>query len=229
MAAIRGRPAADHRRRGLILAPRAVAQRLPARRGVGRAPRHRRPPRTGDPARPGVAGDRGRRGRQRPHRLRRAGRAARRAARGRPERALVLPLSALFGAVLLMPRRPGRRGSSASIPVGVVTAVIGAPFFLSSCGAPARVRAVTRRGARGCAASTVAYRGRRGAARRRPRRRAGRASRPRRAERRRQIDAAPGARRARRADGRRVLIAGTPLARPRAGRASRGGSPSCPS
>ena len=56
--------------------------------------------------------------------------AAHRAARGRSERSLVLPLSALFGAILMVAADLAAR-LAGDIPVGVVTAVIGAPFFLA--------------------------------------------------------------------------------------------------
>ena len=69
--------------------------------------------------------------RLRAHRLRGPRRAARRPARGRPERPR---RPAALGAVRRDPHgraRISRRASLGDIPVGVVTAVIGAPFFLA--------------------------------------------------------------------------------------------------
>ena len=46
---------------------------------------------------------------------------------------LVLPASALFGAAFLVAVRPDRRGrclAPLELPVGIVTALIGGPFFL---------------------------------------------------------------------------------------------------
>ena len=53
-----------------------------------------------------------------------------------PSARLVLPLSALGGAVLLAYADLAAR-LLGEVPVGVVTAVLGAPFFLLSCGMPA--------------------------------------------------------------------------------------------
>jgi len=43
-----------------------------------------------------------------------------------------VPLAAILGAILLVPRILARR-LLGEIPVGVVTAVVGASFFLSRC------------------------------------------------------------------------------------------------
>ena len=130
----------------LILLRARVAQRVPAGRGGGRAPRRRRPARAGDPARPRVAGD-GRGGRRRrADRLRRARRRRTSCASlVGPNARLVLPLAALFGAILLaaadlvarlLGEHPGRRRDR-----GHRRAVLPLPPAPN----PRRVRAVSRR------------------------------------------------------------------------------------
>ncbi len=81
------------------------------------------------PAEPGGARHGGGRGAGRSHRLRGSHRAPRRPAGCRACARLVLPLSALFGALFmvvadLIARIPGE------LPVGIVTALIGVPVFL---------------------------------------------------------------------------------------------------
>ena len=85
----------------------------------------------GDPARPGQPRSRPRRSSiSRAHRVRRARRAARRPARRRPERAAASCRCRRSSGRACWPARTSSRGSLGGIPVGVVTAVIGAPFFL---------------------------------------------------------------------------------------------------
>ena len=106
---------------------RSVARRgggLPSRR-AGAAGEGRR-----DPARRG--GGRRLGGRRRHDRLRRDRRAACAAARGRADHKMLLPASALLGAALLVAADTVARtiAALAELPIGILTAAIGAPFFL---------------------------------------------------------------------------------------------------
>ncbi len=106
-----------------------------------------------------------------------------------PNARSLLPLSVIYGAAFmavadLIARIPGE------LPVGIVTAIIGAPFFLYCCAATGPVTSYERRDARSplpfgqlCRAAGT-RRGRPGGA-------AGRDGRPARPQRRRQVDAAP--------------------------------------
>ena len=121
----------DHRREPRDPGPGPRPQRAPPRRGGGRPPGRGRPARAGDPPRPRLAGHGGRGRGLRPHRLRRASwRRTSSASSSGPNARLVLPLAALLGAGLLVAADLVAR-LLGEIPVGVVTAVIGAPFFLA--------------------------------------------------------------------------------------------------
>ena len=107
----------------------ATPERAPPRRGGGRAPRHRRRAREADPHRAGGAADLGGRRDLGHDRLRRTRRSAPPPPRLRPDHRLLLPASMVYGALLLLVADLGAR-LAGGIPVGIVTALIGAPFFL---------------------------------------------------------------------------------------------------
>ena len=103
---------------------------LHAGRGDGCAPRRERRPGAHDPARPGLAGDGGGCRDQWADRLRRDWwRRTRSASWLDRRRAGVIPLSALAGAILLVGADLIAR-LLGDIPVGVVTALVGAPIFI---------------------------------------------------------------------------------------------------
>ena len=130
VAPARDRGAADHRRVRPDDAARARARRPAARRRRRRPSRHRRPAGTRHPAGPGVAGDRGRRSRS----------AGSSASSGSSCRTSCGSWSARRrGGCCRSPRSSGAALLSAAdlvarlvgdIPVGVVMALLGAPFFL---------------------------------------------------------------------------------------------------